>query len=102
MKPLFLGVVVLALIGTSSDLFVAVHFARQDRMELLISICIGSGIQIALVVAPLLVLFSWVLSLWNPAEPLTLVFTNPVDLSAIAATVLLSFWAGGCSSVSVR
>ena len=55
---LFVGVVPLALIGTAADLFAAVSFARQDRMELVMSICIGSSIQVGLVVAPLLVLIS--------------------------------------------
>ena len=48
----FLGVVVLALVGTSADLFAAAFFARQDRMGLVMGICIGSAIQMALVVAP--------------------------------------------------
>jgi hypothetical protein len=38
---------VLALIGTAADLFAAVYFAHQDRMGLVMSICIGSAIQIA-------------------------------------------------------
>jgi len=42
---LFVGLVPLALIGTAADLFAAVGFARQDRMGLVISICVGSAIQ---------------------------------------------------------
>ena len=57
----FLGVIVLALEGTIADLFSAVWFARQDRMGLMMRICIGSTIQIALVVAPLLVILSWII-----------------------------------------
>ena len=79
--PLFLGVIVLALVGTIADLFAAVWFAHQDRMGLVMSICIGSSIQIALVVAPLLVLLSWLIG-----APMTLVFANPLDLFAIAGT----------------
>ena len=81
LSPLFLSVIVLALIGTAADLFAAVYFARQDRMGLVMSICIGSAIQIALVMAPLLVLISWLLG-----KPMDLVFTNPLDLFAIAGT----------------
>jgi Ca2+:H+ antiporter len=81
LSPLFLSVIVLALIGTAADLFAAIYFARQDRMGLVMSICIGSAIQIALVMAPLLVLISWVLG-----HPMDLVFTNPFDLFAIAGT----------------
>ncbi|WP_354104055.1 calcium/proton exchanger [Bradyrhizobium sp. LB14.3] len=84
LTPLFLGVVVLALVGTSSDIFAAVWFARRDRMGLVMTLCIGSAIQIALVVAPLLVIFSWVIG-----KPMTLVFRNPVDLFSIAGTAFI-------------
>ena len=79
LSPIFLGVIVLALVGTASDLFAAAWFARQDRMGLVMSICIGSSIQMALVVAPLLVLGSWIIG-----HPMTLVFGSPLDLFAIA------------------
>mgnify|MGYP005809630997 CR=1 FL=1 len=78
-SPIFLGVIVLALVGTSADLLAAVSFARQDKMTIVFGICIGSAIQMALVVAPLLVLLSWVIG-----TPMNLVFTNPLDLLAIA------------------
>ena len=80
----FMGVIVLALVGTVADLFSAVWFARQDRMGLVMSICIGSAIQVALVVAPLLVILSWLIG-----SPMTLVFTNPLDLFAIAGTAFI-------------
>ncbi len=82
--PLFLGVIVLALIGTIADLFAAVFFARQDQMGLVMSICLGSAIQVALVVAPLLVILSWLLG-----SPMTLVFQNPLDLFAITFTTFI-------------
>ena len=84
LTPIFLGVIVIALVGTISDLFAAVWFARQDRMGLVMSICIGSAIQVALVVAPLLVILSWLLG-----HPMTLVFEDPLDLFAIAGTALI-------------
>ena len=79
----FLGVVALALVGTSADLFAAVGFARADRMGLVLSICVGSAIQMALVVAPALVVLSWAIG-----HPMTLVFA-PLDLFAIAACALI-------------
>ena len=82
--PLFLGVVVLALVGTGGDLIAAVAFARQDRMGLVLNIAIGSAIQIALVVAPLLVLISWFMG-----HPMTLVFSNPLQLFAIVGTTFI-------------
>ncbi|MGI4957885.1 MAG: calcium/proton exchanger [Janthinobacterium lividum] len=79
----FLGVIVLALVGTSADLFAAVAFARQDRMNIVFSICIGSAIQMALVVAPILVLASWAIG-----HPMNLVF-NPLELFAIAGAAFI-------------
>jgi len=79
LSPVFMGVVVLALVGTAADLFAAVVFARQDKMDIVFSMCIGSAIQIALVVAPVLVLASWVIG-----HPMNLVFASPLDLFAIA------------------
>lgn len=79
LSPVFLGVIVLALIGTVSDVFAAAWFARQDKMGLVLNLCIGSTIQVALVVAPLLVLVSWFIE-----RPMTLVFGSPLDLFAVA------------------
>jgi Ca2+:H+ antiporter len=84
MTPLFLGVIVLALVGTIADLFAAVWFAHRDRMGAAMTVCIGSSIQIALVVAPLLVILSWLIG-----SPMTLVFNNPIELFAIAGTALI-------------
>jgi Ca2+:H+ antiporter len=84
LSPIFLGVIILALVGTSADLFAAVVFARQDRMTVVFNICIGSAIQVALIVAPALVLLSWLLG-----SPMDLVFGSPLDLFAIAGTAFI-------------
>lgn len=84
LTQVFLGVIVLALVGTAADLVAAAWFARQDRLGLTMSICIGSAIQVALVVAPLLVLASWAIG-----KPMTLVFNSPMDLFAVAATAFI-------------
>ena len=82
---LFVGVVPLALIGTAADLFAAVSFARKGQMELVVSICIGSTIQVGLVVAPLLVLISLFIG-----HPMSLVFPSVLDLFAIASAVVIT------------
>ena len=74
----FLGVNLLALVGNAAEYVSAVYFARQDRMGLAISIAVGSTIQIALLVAPLLVLVSAF------DKPMNLVFSSPLELIAIA------------------
>jgi Ca2+:H+ antiporter len=84
LTPVFIGVVVLALVGTASDLFAAVVFARQDKMDIVFSMCIGSAIQIALVVAPVLVLASWIIG-----YPMNLVFGSPLNLFAITAAAFI-------------
>lgn len=84
LSPVFLGVILLAVVGTAADLFAAVAFARQDRMSIVLSICIGSAVQVALVVAPLLVLISWALG-----SPMTLVFHSPLDLLAVTSAAFV-------------
>ena len=75
----FLGVIALPLVGNAAEFFAAVYFARQDRMDLVMTIAVGSSIQIALFTAPLLVLVSWAMG-----RPMNLVFANPLELIAIA------------------
>ena len=75
----FLGVTVLAVVGNAAEYVSAVYFARKDRMDLVMSITVGSTIQIALLVAPILVLVSYFMG-----KPMDLVFGNPLELIAIA------------------
>ncbi len=75
----FLGVVVLAIVGNAAEYVSAVYFARRDRMDLVMTITAGSSIQVALLVAPLLVIVSFFLG-----TPMNLVFENPLELIAIA------------------
>ncbi len=75
----FLGVVVLAIIGNAAEYVAAIYFARKDQMGLVMSITVGSSIQVALLVAPLLVIVSHFIG-----QPMNLVFENPLELIAIA------------------
>jgi Ca2+:H+ antiporter len=84
LSPLFMGVIVLGLIGTVADIFAASWFARQDKMGLVLNISISSAIQVGLVIAPLLVIISWLMG-----RPMNLVFSNPLDLFAIAGAALI-------------
>jgi Ca2+:H+ antiporter len=81
---LFLGVVVLALVGNIAEYLSSMHFARQGRIALVAGITVGSTIQVALLVAPILVIASRF-----TAHPLDLVFANPLELVAIASTALI-------------
>lgn len=74
----FLGVTVLAVVGNAAEYVSAVYFARKNRMDLALNITVGSTIQIALLVAPVLVLVSYFMG-----HPMNLVFGNPLELIAI-------------------
>jgi Ca2+:H+ antiporter len=80
----FLGITVLAVVGNAAEYVSAVYFARQDRMELTMNITVGSTIQIALLVAPVLVLVSFFMG-----NPMNLVFANPLELIAVAAVAFI-------------
>lgn len=82
LTPFFLGVTVLALIGNLAEVLSATYFARQDRIGMAMSICIGSAVQTVLLIAPALVLVSYFMG-----HPMNLVFTNPLELIAIVGAV---------------
>ena len=78
LSPFFLGITVLAIIGNAAEYVSAMYFARQGQMGLVLSITVGSSIQVALLVAPVLVIVSYFMG-----DPLNLVFT-PLELIAVA------------------
>lgn len=79
LSEFFLGVIVLPIIGNAAEYFAAVYFAREDQMDLVMSIAVGSTIQVALMTAPILVLVSYTIG-----HPMNLVFNSPLELIAIA------------------
>lgn len=80
----FLGIVIIPLIGNVAEHLVAVQVAAKNKMELSLAISVGSSLQIALFVAPLLVFISLFMG-----NPLTLVF-NPFELIALMAATLIA------------
>lgn len=80
----FLGITVLAVVGNAAEYVSAVYFARKDRMDLVMGITVGSTIQIALFVAPVLVFASFFMG-----KPMDLVFSNPLELIAVAAVAFI-------------
>nr|WP_279611216.1 calcium/proton exchanger [Thermostichus vulcanus] len=81
--PLFMGVILLPIIGNAAEHATAVTVAMKDKMDLSFSVALGSTMQIALFVAPLLVLAGDVLH-----QPMNFNF-GMVELVAIAVSVLL-------------
>jgi Ca2+:H+ antiporter len=85
MTSIFVGVIVVAIIGNAAEHSTAILVARKNRMDLSLGIAIGSSIQIALFVAPLLVLASYFIA----PRPMDLVFT-PAEVLAIGLAVMIT------------
>jgi Ca2+:H+ antiporter len=81
----FIGIIVVAIVGNAAEHWVAVIVARKDKMDLSVNIAIGSSAQIALFVAPVLVITSFFIG----PHPLALVF-NGFELGAVLLTVLIA------------
>ena len=79
---LFVGVIVVALIGNAAEHYSAVTAAQRDEMTLAVEISVGSSAQIALFVGPAVVLYSFAIG-----RPMTLLF-NAFEITAIALSVL--------------
>ena len=80
----FTGVFVLAVIGGAAEQATTIVAARQNRMDLAMSIALGSGVQLALLVAPLLVLLSYVIG----PHPMGLVFGPGLVLTILLAVII--------------
>jgi len=79
---LFVGVVVVAIVGNAAEHYSAITAARRDEMTLAVEIAVGSSAQIALLVAPALVLYSYAIG-----RPMSLLF-HPLEIVSIALSVL--------------
>jgi len=85
LSEFFIGVIVVAIVGNAAEHWVAVLVAMKDKMDLSVNIAIGSSAQVALFVAPVLVLASFFLG----PHPLALVF-NGFELGAILIAILIA------------
>ncbi len=85
LSEFFVGVFVVAIVGNAAEHWVAVLVARKDQMDLAVSIAVGSSAQIALFVAPVLVLLSFVVG----PDPMALVF-NGYELGGLLFAVLIA------------
>jgi Ca2+:H+ antiporter len=85
LSEFFVGVFVVAIVGNAAEHWVAVLVATKDKMDLSVGIAIGSSAQVALFVAPVLVLLSFVVG----PNPLSLVF-NGYELGALVFAVLIA------------
>ena len=81
---LFIGVIIVAIIGNAAEHVSAITMAIKNKMDVAVEIAVGSTLQVAMFVAPVLVL----VSLFMP-EPMALVFTVPELVAMITATLLV-------------
>jgi Ca2+:H+ antiporter len=78
LSQFFVGAFVVAIVGNAAEHFVAVVAASRDKMDLAVNIAIGSGAQIGLFVAPVLVLLSFAVG----PSPVAMVF-NVYEIAAL-------------------
>lgn len=84
LPTLFTGVIFLPIIGNAAEHATAVTVAMKNKMDLSVSVAVGSSLQIALFVAPLLVILGWLIG-----QPMDLNF-NAFELVAVAVSVLIA------------
>jgi Ca2+:H+ antiporter len=84
LTSLFTGVVIVPIIGNAAEHATAVTVAMKNKMDLSLSVAVGSTMQIALFVAPLLVIIGKIMG-----QPMDLDF-HPFELVAVAASVLIA------------
>lgn len=85
MTEVFVGVILVAIIGNAAEHSTAVLVARKNQMDLALNIAVGSSIQVALFVAPILVFVSHAIG-----RPMNLVFTTFEVLAVGASVAILS------------
>ena len=84
LTALFTGVILIPIIGNAAEHFTAITVAMKNKMDLSLSVAVGSTLQIALFVAPVLVIAGWIIG-----QPMDLNF-NPFELVAVAVSVLIA------------
>ncbi len=88
-NPIFIGIIIVAIIGNAAEHSTAVWMAMKNKMDITMNIAIGSSTQIAMFVAPALVFASLFLG-----HPLTYIFSVP-ELTAIAFSVIITAFIAG-------
>jgi Ca2+:H+ antiporter len=84
LTEVFVGVIVVAIVGNAAEHSTAVVMAMKNKMDLTIGIAIGSSLQIALFVAPVLIFLSYLFG-----RPMDLEFSVPEVLAVVASVYIL-------------
>jgi hypothetical protein len=95
MSQVFIGVILVAIIGNAAEHSTAILMAMKNKMDLAINIALGSGAQIALLVAPILVFLSFFFGPIDPVTmrhiPMNLNFTPFEVLSVVVSVIVLAY-----------
>lgn len=83
---LFIGVILVAIIGNAAEHSTAILMAMKNKMDLSINIALGSGSQIAMLIAPILVFASYIMK-----QPMNLFFSPVEVLAVVVAVIILAF-----------
>jgi Ca2+:H+ antiporter len=86
----FIGLIFLAIVGGAAESISAVLMARKNKMDLSLGIALGSSIQIALFIAPVLVL----LSLFVGPHQMNLSFSRPIVVALFASVLIAAMVSG--------
>jgi Ca2+:H+ antiporter len=89
LTEVFVGVIVVAIVGNAAEHSTAILMAMKNKMDLSVGIAIGSSLQIALFVAPVLIFLSYLFG-----RPMNLEFTTP-EVVAVVASVYILFQISG-------
>jgi len=87
MTEVFVGVIVVAIVGNAAEHSAAIMMAMKNKMDIAVTIAIGSSSQVALLLAPILVFLSYFI---GPA-PMDLVFSPLEVLAIILSAILVNF-----------
>jgi len=90
MSSVFIGVIFLAIVGGAAESISAISMAAKNKMDLSIGIALGSSIQIALFVAPILV----IMSMFVGPYQMNLTFPRPLIVALFLSVMLAALVAG--------
>jgi len=85
MTPVFVGVILLAIVGNAAENSTAVMMARKNNMDLSLNIVLGSSTQIAMFVAPVVVIAGFIMH-----QPMDLVFSQAEILAVMASVMVVT------------
>ncbi|KAI0020087.1 Sodium/calcium exchanger protein-domain-containing protein [Xylariomycetidae sp. FL0641] len=86
LKEIFIGLIILPIVGNAAEHVTAVTVAMKNKMDLAIGVAIGSSIQIALFLTPLVVILGWIID-----QPMTLYFTLFETVCLFVSAFIINF-----------